>query len=105
MDDITFAVLLTAAGAGIAAGLVTSFVSLLKTVFAKFTTWDPNGMILAFIFSAILYVLAAISTKVDSLDKGLVVFIAWLTCATAAIGIHKVIVNPIVDKINEGNEG
>lgn len=99
MEEITFAVLLTAAGAGIAAGIVTGVVSLLKTALAKTIvgTWD--GMIMAFVLSAILYVLAAIATTVDSLDGGLVVFLAWVTCATAAVGIHKVVVSPVVDAI------
>ena len=87
--SITFAVLLTAAGTGIAAGIITGFVALiarvLPTLYAKI-----SGALLAFIVSAILYVLAAVAVGVDNLDQVLVVFIAWLTCATAAIGVDQV---------------
>lgn len=86
-DSITFAILLTAAGTGIAAGIITGLVQLIKaavpTLAERFT-----GAFMAFILSAILYVLAALAVGVDSLDEGLVVFVAWLTCATAAVGIY-----------------
>jgi hypothetical protein len=97
MTDITFAALLTAAGAGIAAGIVTSAVSLIQNGIPFTARW--NGATLAFIGSGVLYVLAAVATSVATLDAALGVFLAWLTCATAAVGIHKVIVNPIVGRI------
>ena len=100
MPEITFAALLTAAGAGIAAGIVTSAVSLIQAGLPFTVNW--NGAMMAFVLSAVLYVLAAIATSVGTLDAGLNVFIAWLTCATAAVGIHKVIVNPIVAKAQGG---
>jgi uncharacterized protein with PQ loop repeat len=86
-DSITFAVLLTAAGTGIAAGIITTLVQLLKSVS---TTIDAkvSGALLAFVLSAVLYLLAGIAVGVDSLDEGLVVFISWLTCATAAVGVY-----------------
>ena len=95
-EDITFAVLLTAAGAGVAAGIVTGAVSLIKTALANTIvgTWD--GAIMAFGFSLVLYVLAGVATNVNTLDAGLGVFLAWLTCATAAVGIHKVVTTPVV---------
>ena len=86
-EDITFAALLTAAGAGVAAGVITALVELLKVVAAPVVA-KVSGAGVAFIASAILYVLAGIATGANTLDKGLVVFIAWLTCATAAVGIH-----------------
>jgi hypothetical protein len=55
-DGITFAALLTAAGAGIAAGLVTTTVSLIKTAFAKTPVGNWDGMMMAFTLSAFLYV-------------------------------------------------
>lgn len=94
MPEITFAALLTAAGAGVGATIVTGFISLIKTAFGKIENW--NGAAMAFILTAILYLLAGIATGVGSLDAALNVFVAWLTCATSAVGIHKVIVNPIV---------
>ena len=89
-DTLTFAILLTAAGAGIAAGIITALVELIKsalpTVAQRFT-----GAFLAFVLSAILYVLAGIAVGVSTLDAGLVVFVAWITAATSAVGIHSTI--------------
>lgn len=102
-DGITFAVLLTAAGAGIAAGIVTGTVSLIKTALANTPVGKWDGMVMAFVISAALYVLAALATNVSTLDAGLGVFLAFLTCATAAVGIHKAVVNPIVDAVKPGN--
>lgn len=105
MPDLTFAALLTAAGAGIAATLITSFVSLIKTVFAKtpIGTWD--GMIMAFVLSALLYVADWLQLVTPSPDTLLALVIAWLVCAMSAVGIHKAVVNPLVDavKSNGGN--
>jgi len=75
MTDLSFATLLTAAGAGIAAGLVTTLVELAKTVWGR-ESMPVSGAALAFGLSAVLYLLAGIATGVDSLDAGLVVFVA-----------------------------
>lgn len=87
MNDITFAVLLTAAGAGVAAAIITTLVELLKAVFPVLAA-RMSGAALAFFLSFILFFLASIATDVRTLDQGLVVFLAWLTCATAAVGVH-----------------
>jgi hypothetical protein len=89
-EGITFALLLTAAGAGIAASIITGVVAILTSVFPGIQTY-VNGAQLAFLFSAILFVLAGIAVGVDSLDEGLVVFVAWLTTAAAAVGVHQVV--------------
>ena len=86
IEGITFASLLTAAGAGIAAGLITTLVELAKRITVD--SLPVSGAALAFGLSAILYVLVGIATGVSTLDAGLVVFVAWLTCATAAVGVH-----------------
>jgi hypothetical protein len=88
-DNITFAILLTAAGTGIAAGIITAFVALLERVFVNLGQY-VTGAGLAFISSAVLYGFAAFAVGVDSFDEGLVVFVSWLTCATAAVGVHQV---------------
>jgi hypothetical protein len=90
MNELSFATLLTAAGAGIAAGLVTTFVEVLKTAWGH-EGMPASGAALAFGLSAVLYLLAGIATGVASLDDGLVVFVAWLTCATSAVGVHSTI--------------
>jgi len=88
-ESITFALLLTAAGTGVAAMLVTGTVALIKAV------WEAapvSGAALAFIVSVVLYVVAAIAT--DSwrdLNLLLIVFISWLTCATSAVGVNQII--------------
>lgn len=94
MNDVTFAVLLTAAGAGIAAGIVTSAVSLIQAGIPYTAKWNGAGM--AFALSAVLYVFTGIATGVSTLDAALVVFLAFLTCGTAAVGIHRVAVKPLV---------
>ena len=90
MNELSFASLLSAAGAGIAAGLVTTLVELAKTVWGR-ESMPVSGAALAFGLSAVLYILAGIATGVGSLDAGLVVFVAWLTCATSAVGVHSTI--------------
>ena len=99
---MTFADLLTAAGAGIAATVVTLAVEVIKTGLAKTPIGAWDGVMMAFILSAVLYVLAGVATGVATLDAGLTIFIAWLTCASAAVGVHKVIVNPIIAQV-KGN--
>lgn len=89
-DSLTFEAFLTAAGAGVAAAIITSLVTLIQRampdVFNRVT-----GAALAFMLSAILYVLTGIAVGVDSLNDGLIVFVAWLTCSTAAVGVHQVV--------------
>lgn len=88
--DITFADLLTAQGAVIAGGIVTTLVELIKRVLPALDA-RVSGALMAFVLSAILYVLAAVATSVGDLNAGLVVFLAWLSCATSAIGISSTI--------------
>ena len=85
-ESLTFASLLTAAGAGIAAGIVTASVELLKAVVGA--PLAGRGHQVAFALSGGLYLLASVATGVDSLDEALVVFVAFLTSATAAVGVH-----------------
>ena len=86
--DITFASLLTVEGTVIAAAIVTSLVELLKRV----VDIQVAGALVAFLFSAVLYILAAIATNVGGapapLDAALAVFMAWLGCSLAAVGVH-----------------
>ena len=90
MPTVTFASLLTPEGVVIAAGIITGLVSLLKAVFTKLDE-KVSGALQAFVLSAILYILAAISIGVASLDAGLGVFLAWLACATSAVGIYSTV--------------
>ncbi len=88
--NVTFGSLLTPEGVVIAAGIITGLVALIKSVIP---TLDAriSGALMAFVLSAVLYVLAAISTNVADLNGGLTVFLAWLSCATSAVGINSTI--------------
>lgn len=87
--DLTLAGLLTVAGVAAGAVFVTTLVALLKNVFGTYVPQlDQNGALLAFILSAILYLLAGIATGVGTLEQGFAVFVAWVTCACAAIGVN-----------------
>lgn len=94
LEGITLASLLTAAGAGIAAAIVTLFVDVLKV---PFTTL--NGVVAAFIASAVLYVAAFLSVANFTLEGGFEAFIAWLTCAAAAFGLHKTVLASVSNGI------
>lgn len=88
--DLTFADLLTAEGALIAGGIVTTLVELIKRVVPTIDA-RVSGALMAFVLSAVLYVLAALATNVADLNAGLLVFLAWLSCATSAIGISSAV--------------
>ena len=100
---ITFADLLTAAGAGIAATLITLAVDVIKTGLNKTPIGHVDGVMVAFVLSAVLYVFAGIATNVSTLDAGLAVVIAWLTCASAAVGVHKVVVSPVMEQVRSSS--
>lgn len=85
---ITFAVLLTAAGTAIAASIVTALVEVLKLTFGPL---PGTGAMWAFILSAVLYAMGGIATGITTLDQGLGIFLAWLACATASVGIHSTV--------------
>ena len=87
-DGLTFAALLTAAGAGIAGGIITALTELLKSVFASL---GGRAHQVAFVLSGVLYLIAGIATGVATFDAGLNVFLAWLTCATASVGVYATI--------------
>lgn len=86
----TFADFLTPAGLVIAAGVVTSLVELVKSVFPPIAA-RISGALMAFVITAVLYVLTALAVGVPTPDAGLGVFLAWLACATSAIGIKSAV--------------
>lgn len=90
--DLTLAGLLTVAGVAAGAVFVTTLVALLKNVFSRYIpALDQNGALLAFVISAILYVLAGFATGAATLDAWFAVFVAWVTCAVAAVGVNSTI--------------
>lgn len=88
--NITFASFLVPEGVVIAGALVTAFVELLKGVFPGLSE-RVSGALMAFILTAILYVLTAIAVPPGAPDGYLTVFAAWLSCATTAVGIHSTV--------------
>jgi hypothetical protein len=87
MTDLTFARLLTPEGIIAAATLTTSLVALLKWLFPVLDA-QVSGARMAFFFTAALYAIAGIAIPLGTPDAALALFIAWLSCATAAVGIH-----------------
>jgi predicted anti-sigma-YlaC factor YlaD len=85
-EGLTVASLMTPGGAIIAAALITSLVELLKAA-APGLDARVSGALIAFVASAVLYVLVAIALWPLTADGILNVFAAWLACAIAAVGI------------------
>jgi hypothetical protein len=89
MDNLTLAAILTAAGAVSAALLVRQTVELLKAVFPKLDA-TVSGALQSFVLTGVLYV-AAFVTVGDHTPEGVfVTFLAWLSCASSAVGINAV---------------
>lgn len=87
---MTFAQLLEPQGIAAFAAVVTSLVALIKYVFPGIDA-KVSGALMAFFLTAIGYVLCAVSVGTPTLDAGLLVFVAWLACATSAVGIHSTV--------------
>lgn len=99
-DGVVLADLLTAAGAGIAATIVTLLVDLWKVVWAKTVPALANidGVFLSAVFALVLYVFVGADAASGGLTLavGFSVFLAWLTCTAAAVGVHKAVIKPMV---------
>ena len=93
-STITFASLLTPEGIVAGAALITAMVALIKAVFPVVEA-RVSGALLAFVLSAILYALAASATGARDLDAFLAVVVAWVSCATSAVGIHSATVHTV----------
>lgn len=87
---VTFEALVTPGGIVVAAGIVTSFVQLLKTSFATLDA-RVSGALMAFLASAVLYVATGVALaamgKITDPNAALNVFLAWLASATSSVGI------------------
>ena len=92
--NLTFESLLTPEGVVAAAALTTALVALIRNVFPVIDA-RVSGALMAFVFTGILYALAAFSVQVPTLDAGLLVFMAWVSCATSAVGIHSTVQHTI----------
>ena len=87
---MTFDQLLKPEGIAAFAVVATSLVALIKYTFPVIDA-RVSGAVMAFAFTAIGYVLCAFAVQVTTLDTGLLVFVSWLTCATAAVGVNSTV--------------
>jgi hypothetical protein len=87
--ELTFAALFTAAGAGALALVVRQVVELLKAVLPALDA-RVSGALQAFGLTAIAYAVAVAVTPAQQTPDGiLAAVIAWVTAATAAVGIDQ----------------
>lgn len=87
--DITFASLLTAAGAITAGVIVTTLVEIIKTAIPVVDA-RVSGATLAFAVSLALFAVAGVALSPLTPDTGLQLFVSWLNVAAVAIGIKAV---------------
>ena len=87
---MTFAQLLEPQGIAAFAATATTLVALIKYVFPVIDA-RVSGALMAFAITAIGYALCAVSVGTTTLDAGLLVFVCWLTCATAAVGVNSTV--------------
>jgi len=90
-EGVTWALLLTAVGAGIAGASASAFVEVLK----RSVLPNANGAVLAFMATAVMYVLAVLFTY-SGPDAILVGFLSWLAAALAAVGTHSTVIKPAI---------
>ena len=89
MEDLTFALVLTAAGATASAALITGLIAIAKqlVVIGPWINADREPTI-AFILSAVLVVLAVVSAGVFTPAALFAGFLAWFGIAQIAMGVH-----------------
>lgn len=88
--NLTFAALLTPEGIVAAAAVITTLVSLLKNVFPV-VDQKVSGALMAFVISGLLYALSLTAVPVAAPDDVLAIVLAWIACATAAVGVHSTV--------------
>ena len=89
MDDLTLAVVLTAAGATASAALITGLIAIAKqlVVIGPWINADREPTI-AFALSALLVTLAVLSMGVFTPEALFAAFLAWFGIAQIAMGVH-----------------
>jgi len=90
-EGVTWALLLTAVGAGIAGASASAFVEVLK----RSVLPNANGAVLAFLTTAVMYALAVLFTYADP-NTILIGFLSWLAAALAAVGTHSTVIKPAI---------
>jgi hypothetical protein len=89
MEDLTFAVVLTAAGATASAALITGLIAIAKqlVVVGPWIQADREPTI-AFLLSAVLVTVAVVSVGVFTPAALFAAFLAWFGIAQIAMGVH-----------------
>jgi hypothetical protein len=89
MEDLTFAIVLTAAGATASAALITGLIAILKqlVVVGPWINADREPTI-AFALSAVLVAVAVVSVGVFTAAALFAAFLAWFGIAPIAMGVH-----------------
>jgi hypothetical protein len=97
--NLTLAALFTAGGAVAGAAIIRQLIEVLKVAFPVIDQ-RLSGATMAFILSAVLYVLAWIAVGGRDADGIFLGVTSWIACAVAAIGI-----NATVDHVQEIRTG
>jgi hypothetical protein len=89
MEDLTLAVVLTAAGATASAALITGLIAILKQLVIVGPWIDAaREPTIAFVLSAVLVVLAVASVGTFTAEALFAAFLAWFGIAQIAMGVH-----------------
>jgi hypothetical protein len=87
--ELTVADLFTAAGAGAAALVVRQVIELAKAALPALDA-KVSGALQAFVLTAAVYAAATLASPEQQTPNGVIAAaVAWVTCATAAIGIDQ----------------
>src|SRR5690242_7372919 len=89
MEGLTFAVVLTTAGASASAALITGLIAIAKQL-VLIGPWidaarEPT---VAFVLSAVLVILAVASVGLFTPEAPFAAFLAWFGIAQIAMGVH-----------------
>lgn len=89
MEDLRFAVVLTAAGATASAALITGLIAIAKqvVVIGPWINADREPTV-AFVLSALLVAVAVVSVGTFTLEALFAAFLAWFGIAQIAMGVH-----------------
>lgn len=87
--DITFASLLTIAGASTAGAIITTLVEVVKTAFPALDA-RVSGATMAFVAATGLFVVTGLAVAPLTPDLGLQLFVSWLNVTAVAIGLKAV---------------
>lgn len=89
MEDLTFAVVLTAAGATASAALITGLIAIAKQLVVIGPWIDAaREPTVAFVLSAVLVIVAVVSAGVFTPAALFAAFLAWFGIAQIAMGVH-----------------